>query len=184
MPSPDICTGSWEKQRWRQDFPSRHLAGKGAQRAGAEQILGSKHSLPLTQQQGCHPWRAATSDRAVISQQSRRGAHPPAPSVLPSPGRMEVPPVSCAQGISLSLPSNSRRQQGKKEGEHSKAQKSFHQRHTNCSHFESEADLPCFHQHFSCFSIGMKCWHKREKRVEISQRKVQNRARCQFTIRH
>lgn len=155
-------------------FPLKAPRREGSTDPG---IQGRKHSLPPTQQQGCHPWKAATSDRTVISQQSRRGAHPHLLcSQCLGTGRMEVTPVSCAQGISLSLLWNPR--------EHSKAQKSFHRRHPNCSHFESAADLPCFHQHFSCFSIGMKCWHKREKRVEVSQRKVQNRARCQFTIRH
>lgn len=46
-------------------------------------IQGRKHSLPLTQQQGWHPWRAATSDTAVISQQSSSSP----PSVLPEPGK-------------------------------------------------------------------------------------------------
>lgn len=180
--------GSWEEAEREAGFPlkasRREGSTEGRSRADPG-IQGSKHSLPLTQQQGCHPWKAATSDTAVISQQSSRGAHPHllCSQCLGSAEGMEVTPGSCAQGISPSLLWNSRRQH-RKEGEHSKAQKGSRHRHPNCSHFESAADLPCFHQHFSCFSIGMKCWHKREKRVEVSQRKVQNRARCQFTIRH
>lgn len=142
--------GSWEEAEMEAGFPlkARRREGSTEGRSRADPgIRGSKHSLPQTQQQGCHPWKAATSDRAVISQQSRRGAHPH----LLCSGHLTQPPVE------------SQEQQGN-QGEHSKAQRSFHQRHPNCSHLESAADLPCFHQHLSCFSIGMKCWHKREKK--------------------
>jgi len=42
---------------------------------------------------------------------------------------------------------------------------------------EISSRLPCFHQHFSCFSIGMKCWQKRKQKLRVSQRKVQNLTR-------
>lgn len=151
VPSPEFCTGVMGGSRvcpeMEAGFPlkasRREGSTEGRTRADPG-IQGSKHSLPLTQQE-CHPWKAATSDTPVISQQSRRRAHPhllhsqclgSAPvSRSSGTGGMEVTPVSCAQGISLRLLLNSRRQEGK-EGEHSKAQKSFHQRHPNCSHFE------------------------------------------------
>lgn len=105
--------GSWEEAEMEAGFPlkapGREGSTEGRSRADPG-IQGRKRSLPLTRQQGCHPWKAATSDRAVISQQSRRAAHPHLLcSQCQGMGGMEVTPVS----ISLSLLWNpSRAQQG------------------------------------------------------------------------